>query len=280
MAILNNPPTTETRVIHVSEMDRFPDAVYIGRANGRKGLKASKWANPYKIGSTKYSNERGGEYCAPLSRMDVLDRYRKRILETPDLLNALPELRGKSLACWCRHADELKGPHNLCHGDVLIGLLRKHDDTTMQRTAAWHAASEVEWKTAHKPLSTIQRYLKRIDTKLGVQPPDETFTADEIAQQLLYVLRLANHAGINLGESLSAAIKHDLEVQFSELRPVEQIKRVAALKSLNQICTVWNSEGRLVRAYYAWDPRKDLEITPELEERMQRQWAPVNGALS
>lgn len=67
--------------------------VYIGRP--------SKWGNPFEIG-------RDG------TREEVIARYHEWILEQPQLMAALPELRGKVLGCWCHP--------NACHGDVLARL--------------------------------------------------------------------------------------------------------------------------------------------------------------
>lgn len=64
--------------------------VYIGRP--------SKWGNPFVIG-------RNG------SREDVIEKYRKYLLSSPDLLNSLHELKDKTLGCWCSP--------RACHGDVL-----------------------------------------------------------------------------------------------------------------------------------------------------------------
>jgi hypothetical protein len=221
MAILNNPPTTETRVIHVSEMDRFPDAVYIGRAMPRQRLRGSKWANPYKIGSTDYANERGDDYHAPLSRMDVIDRYRRRILGKPELLNALPELRGKPLACWCRRDGEAKSPHNLCHGDVLIELLNRTDDIQMQRSAAFKVILDAEWKLRQKPLSTIQRFVARMDKTLGIEQGDEWGGIPSvIGRHALDLIRLANRHGVSLSDVLTDCIKLELESQYGALADV------------------------------------------------------------
>lgn len=67
--------------------------VYIGRP--------SKWGNPFVIG--KHG-----------SREDVIVRYWEWLLSRPDLVAALPELKGKRLGCWC---------HPLpCHGDVLAEM--------------------------------------------------------------------------------------------------------------------------------------------------------------
>lgn len=75
--------------------------VYIGRANRSYGLAASIWANPFQM--------RGA------TRDQVIERYREYILQSPDLLARLPELRGKRLGCWCAPL--------ACHGDVLVELV-------------------------------------------------------------------------------------------------------------------------------------------------------------
>lgn len=89
-------------VVHVR--DGFD--VYIGRAVPRRGFAASKWGNPFPL--------------AMGSRADVIAAYREHLLASPDLLAALPELRGKRLGCWCAP--------KACHGDVLVALLKEADD--------------------------------------------------------------------------------------------------------------------------------------------------------
>jgi hypothetical protein len=76
-----------------------PNEVYIGPT--RNGWRKSKWANPFK------SSHDG-------DRAEVIAMYRRWLTHRPDLMAALPELRGKDLVCWC--APEA------CHGDVLIEL--------------------------------------------------------------------------------------------------------------------------------------------------------------
>jgi len=68
-------------------------------------LPKSKWANPYKPGKDGTIDE-------------VLEKYKEHILSQPVLIQALPELKGKILGCWCK-----KKGHELCHGDVLVQLL-------------------------------------------------------------------------------------------------------------------------------------------------------------
>jgi hypothetical protein len=65
------------------------------------GVKKSKWANPYKIA-------RDG------TREEVIKKYRDWLSRQPELMAALPELRGKDLACW--------SPETCCHAEVLLEL--------------------------------------------------------------------------------------------------------------------------------------------------------------
>lgn len=79
-----------TTVVHVKYA---PYDVYIGRP--------SKWGNPFIIG-------RDG------TRLEVIALYKAHILGRPELLAALPELKGKVLGCYCAPKP--------CHGDVLAEL--------------------------------------------------------------------------------------------------------------------------------------------------------------
>lgn len=72
--------------------------VYIGRP--------SKWGNPFVLGKDG------------MLRDDVIKKYEDWILQQPDLLNALHELEGKVLGCWCRPSR--------CHGDVLVRLANQN----------------------------------------------------------------------------------------------------------------------------------------------------------
>jgi hypothetical protein len=76
-----------------------PDQVYIGR--GGLGYRASKWRNPFVIGPDG-------------TREEVIAKYRAWIVEQPELMAALPDLRGKDLVCWCAPEP--------CHGEVLLEL--------------------------------------------------------------------------------------------------------------------------------------------------------------
>lgn len=64
----------------------------------------SKWGNPYRMG------QHG-------TRDGVIKKYRRWIERQQDLLDALPELEGKTLGCWCAPLP--------CHGDELVKLLEE-----------------------------------------------------------------------------------------------------------------------------------------------------------
>lgn len=86
-----------TRVVHCK---RESYDIYIGRP--------SKWGNPF-------SHKKGtkAQFLVE-SREEAIAEYKKWILQQPELLAALPELKGKILACWCVPL--------ACHGDVLAEL--------------------------------------------------------------------------------------------------------------------------------------------------------------
>ena len=86
----------KTKVINIRFHDKGANYQYIGRP--------SKWGNPYSIG-------KDGD------RAEVIEKYRKYILNSPELMKALPELKGKELGCWCFPL--------ACHGDVLVELVEE-----------------------------------------------------------------------------------------------------------------------------------------------------------
>ncbi len=114
----------QTRVVHVR--DHVPGAITIGRANRRSNLPASPFANPFAIGRI------WGD------RAQVVESYRQHLLTGAGrpLLVELPALRGKPLACWCRHAGEVRTPRTVCHGDVLVSLLNAYTDDELRAMGA------------------------------------------------------------------------------------------------------------------------------------------------
>jgi hypothetical protein len=86
---------------------KVPDgAVYIGRA--APGLPQSRWANPFKPGARRPGEPTviDAEHAAAL--------YRRLLAESPAMAaQAVTELGGKDLACWCK-------PGKPCHGIPLL----------------------------------------------------------------------------------------------------------------------------------------------------------------
>jgi len=83
---INNMP-------HVVHCNRESYDIFIGRG--------SKWGNPFLIGIDG-------------NRDEVIRKYEEWIREQPELMEAIPELEGKVLGCWCSPKP--------CHGDVLVSL--------------------------------------------------------------------------------------------------------------------------------------------------------------
>lgn len=93
-----NPSSVEIKESRVVNIKCESFDVFIGRP--------SKWGNPFKIGIDG-------------SRGEVVEKYEEWIRSKPELLKALPELKGKRLGCYCKPLP--------CHGDVLLKLLKEVD---------------------------------------------------------------------------------------------------------------------------------------------------------
>jgi predicted GNAT family acetyltransferase len=107
------PSGDGSKVVHHA---REPFDVYIGRGGGRTGQKESKWRNPFVIG------EDG-------DREECIERFFRYLLESPDLMAALPEIRGKILGCHCAPEGGLTKDDPLyCHGQVLLRLATSAED--------------------------------------------------------------------------------------------------------------------------------------------------------
>jgi hypothetical protein len=92
----------KTRVVHCK---KEPFDVYIGRP--------SKWGNPF----TDLDLDKTKAQFHAQNRTDAIAKYRAWILTQPQLIKSLPELKGKTLGCWCAP--------KACHGDVLAELAEK-----------------------------------------------------------------------------------------------------------------------------------------------------------
>jgi hypothetical protein len=91
----------QTSVVHNLRED-FD--VYIGREVPEHRVPASKWGNPFVM-----------EDESDAARERAIAAYRGWVVQQPDLMGSLEELRGRRLGCWC-------APKR-CHGDVLVELI-------------------------------------------------------------------------------------------------------------------------------------------------------------
>lgn len=100
---------SKTRVVHVMREKYDVDI-------GRPG----PFGNPY-------SHKSGTRAKFTVDTVEeAVDKYREYIQGRPDLLKRLPELKGKVLGCWCKTPEK---PNALCHGDVLVELIEKLEDS-------------------------------------------------------------------------------------------------------------------------------------------------------
>ena len=100
----------EISIINLNKDKGKPYDIYIGRQNDSKGLNGSKWANPIRL--MKESD-----------RLLVLDQHEAYVRSRKDLIDALHELKGKTIACYCCTliaGETFTG--KVCHGTNLIKL--------------------------------------------------------------------------------------------------------------------------------------------------------------
>ena len=71
-------------------------------------MRPSKWGNPYSHLPHTRAKFRVG------TRQEAIDRHMEYVLDHPELLDAIGELRGKVLGCCCKPLP--------CHGDFLAEL--------------------------------------------------------------------------------------------------------------------------------------------------------------
>ncbi len=92
----------KTKVVHCrGNTTSSGDYIYIGRP--------SKWGNPFSHQPNTLARFKVA------TRADAVAKYEEWIRNQPQLLAAAKaELRGKTLACWCKPL--------ACHGDVLAKI--------------------------------------------------------------------------------------------------------------------------------------------------------------
>lgn len=126
-----------SRVVNLRQAE-LGDAVYVGRANPRRSLAGSIFANPYRVDVDG-------------TRAEVIQKYLSWLLGRQELLLRLPELRGRRLACWCSPAP--------CHADVLVELVDA-DEVLDDLAAAGVAVEAVDGRLRLSPPSAVDLALK------------------------------------------------------------------------------------------------------------------------
>ncbi len=110
----SKPAQNRTTVVHVRDISGYD--VYIGRGKcPLRGIEG-KWGNPFSHKPSAFNIIP----CA--TREEAIARYQDYLLDTPELLDSLDELRGKRLGCFCRPNDGFGG-RLMCHGQILAGLV-------------------------------------------------------------------------------------------------------------------------------------------------------------
>ena len=109
------------------------DAVYIGRP--------TKWGNPYT-----HLNKGSLAKFRTTNREEAVKSYKHWLWSSPELLKAIPELRGKDLVCWCKPA--------ICHGDILLELANR--ETISDKCTICHK----KWVNTEDGFDTCQPCLR------------------------------------------------------------------------------------------------------------------------
>ena len=103
---LNQP----TRVGHCKHLSHH---VYIGRSRGGDGhMLNTEIGNRGWLGNPFPKDKHGRRQCVEMFRVE----FEKRLESDPDFRDAVAELSGSILACWCQRLND-DGP--LCHGEVI-----------------------------------------------------------------------------------------------------------------------------------------------------------------
>ena len=125
------------RIVNIRH-EELGDAFYVGRANSRRGLTESAFANPFRVDVDG-------------TRDEVIQKYRSWLLGRQELVLKLHELRGRRLACWCSPEP--------CHADVLVELVdagQVLDDLA----AAGVAVKAVDGRLRLSPVSAVDAALQ------------------------------------------------------------------------------------------------------------------------
>lgn len=116
--------------------------VYVGRPTYRGGwrIPGSPLFNPYAVGVQR-------------TRAQAVTQYGQHLLQHPEHLALLPDLRGHQLACWCAP--------DLCHGHLLAHLAEQDQPETALKT--WLDSGEGGAALIHGTPDAVQYLYEKYD---------------------------------------------------------------------------------------------------------------------
>lgn len=112
-----------TEVVNIAYEERD---VYIGRGDKENGEKShlnnTEVGEHGWLGNPYVTEEHGGEYTREESIEKYAYDFQRRIETDSEFREAVKELRGKKLGCYCKPQP--------CHGDVIVEYLKTLKTTT------------------------------------------------------------------------------------------------------------------------------------------------------
>ena len=207
-----------------------PNNIYIGRAS--KGLKASKWRNPRKIGHPNSCED------ADKLRENAIQFFDNYLQSNKDLANSVYELKDKTLGCWC-------APKK-CHAEVLhrmAGNKSIYQDLDMNSLSEKEILDQ-EVKNALQAMNTI---LDSVGNDVNDSHPPipvtdiatpslPTMSTNEI--NMLYGTILETNSSYNSSSDKDSVLNADPEISHSS--PVETREKLEIQQKLKN----WRSQQR------------------------------------
>ena len=243
-----------------------PSHIYIGRdVTYVDGAKQSKWHNPFK--TTKYTP------------VQCLTMYKKMVESNKELMKALPELKGKTLGCWCRGKGEANNPNVLCHGDILYQMVQKLEKLDSEEEKLLAKDTSEDNKTFDSSSSTkstfnlktdprADEYIVEAEKILKTSRFSSLFSGGNKNEEAveLYIKAAAvykmnknwNEAGeayIKAAELYNGPLKNSLETCSKYVDAAKSLRQVDSLKSISyytKAVQIHMEENRFSSASKLW----------------------------
>lgn len=115
-------PLKKTRIVHCKIVPNYD--IYIGR---------SSIANPSRYGNKWTHKEGTSAKYKVSSREEAIEKHKEWTLTQPWLLLEIRQMKGKTLACWCKPLS--------CHGDTFVEIAEMSEEEFQK---ILHSAQEIE----------------------------------------------------------------------------------------------------------------------------------------